>query len=154
MPQIGTHTTRNTSAVSTCPCGNLDHYRNVVHEWLTSIFVYISFLSLFCCIKLSVRVCTLTSIPRISTGLRVGVDSSQITSNCKTWLESNNIFKDVLNTEIDNHADTQCFGKNFRQLNLSNLMCSVSPILSEYSTTDEIEIFTAAIPVKYTYYYL
>ena len=99
---------------------------------------------MFYCIILSVRVRTLISTPRISTGPRVGVASSQTTSARQTWLESNNIFKDALNNEIDNHADTDCFGKNFRPLSWSNLMCSVYPFLSEYTTTDNVEICTAA----------
>ena len=32
MPQIGTHATRNTSAVSTCSRPTYDHHGNVVHE--------------------------------------------------------------------------------------------------------------------------
>ena len=32
MPQIGTHATCNTSAVSTCSRPTYDHHRNVVHE--------------------------------------------------------------------------------------------------------------------------
>ena len=107
-------------------------------------FVYNPFLSLFYCIILSVRVFTLTSTPRISTGPRVGVASSQITSALQKWLESNNIFKDALDTDIDNHAHTHFFGKNSRPLSWSDLMCSVSPFISKYTTTDNVEICTAA----------
>ena len=32
MPHIGTHATRNTSAVRTCTCPTYDHHINVVHE--------------------------------------------------------------------------------------------------------------------------
>ena len=69
--------------------------------------------------------------------------SSQITSARQTWLASDNIFKDALNTDIDNHADTHCFGKNLRPLSWSDLMCSIYLFLSEYTTTDNIEICTA-----------
>ena len=106
-------------------------------------FVYNPFLYLFCCIMLSVSVCNMTSNPRISTGPWVGLASSQITSACQTWIESNNIFKDSLNTNIDNHADTHFFGNNFRPLSWSYLMCSVFPFLSKYTTTDNVEICTA-----------
>ena len=99
---------------------------------------------MFYCIILSVNFCTLTSTPRISTGPWVGVASSQITSARQTWLESDNIFKDALNTDIDNNADTHCFGKHFRPLSWSDLMCSVSPFLSKYTTTNNVEICTAA----------
>ena len=86
----------------------------------------------------------MTSTPRISTDPRVGVASYQITSARQIWLESDNIFKGALNNEIDNHADTHCFGKNFQPLGWSDLMCLVSPFLSEYTTTDNVEICTAA----------
>ena len=86
----------------------------------------------------------MTSTPRISTDSRVGVTSSQITSARQAWLESNNIFKYALNTKIDNHVDTHCFGKNFRPLSWSDLMCSVPPLISEYTTTYNVEICTAA----------
>ena len=108
------------------------------------VFLQNYFLSLFYCIKLSVRVCTLTSTPQISNGPQVGMDLSQITSARQTWRQSNKIFKDVLNTEIDNHADTHCFGNSSRPLSWSNLMCSVSPFLSKYTTTNNVEICTAA----------
>ena len=75
---------------------------------------------------------------------RIGVASSQIASACQTWLEIDNIFKDALNTEIDNHADTHSFGKNFRPFSCSDLICSVFLFLSEYTTTDNIKICTAA----------
>ena len=143
MTKIGNHATCNTSAVSTRSCPTYEHHGNFVHKWLTYVF-FNPFLSLFYCIILSVRVCTLTSIPRISTGPWVGVSSSQTTSACQTWLEINNIFEDVLNTEIDKHANTHCFGNNFRPLSWSYLMCSFSPFLSEYTTMDNIEICTAA----------
>ena len=86
----------------------------------------------------------MTSTPRISTGPWVGVASYQITSARQTWLESDNIFKDAIDTDIYNHADTHCFGKNFRPLSWSDLMCSVSPFISEYTIMDNFEIFTAA----------
>ena len=99
---------------------------------------------MFYCIILSVRVWTLTSTPQVSTGPRVGVASSQTTSARQTWLESNNIFNNALNTDIDNYADTHCFSKNFRPLSWYDLMRSVYSFLSEYTTTDNVEICTAA----------
>ena len=144
MPQIGTHATRNTSMVSTCYCPKYEHHGNVINEWLTSVLFKILFLSLFYCIILSVRVCTLTSAPWISTDPQVGVASSQNTIARQTWLKINNIFKYALNTDIDNHADTHYFGNNFRPLSWSDLLCSVCPFLYEYTATDNVEIFTAA----------
>ena len=77
-----------------------------------------------------------------------GVASHQITSACQILLEINNIFKDALNTDIVNNAVTHWFGKNFRPLSWSGLMCSVSPFLSEYTTKDNVKICTAETACK------
>ena len=74
--------------------------------------------------------------------------SSQITSYCQTWIESDNIFKDALITDIYNHADTHYFEKNFIPLSWSDLKCSVSPFLSEYTIMDNVQICTAATAWK------
>ena len=50
----------------------------------------------------------------------------------------------MLNTDFDNHAETHCFGNNFRPLSWSEFMCSVSPFLSKYSNNDNVEVCTAA----------
>jgi hypothetical protein len=34
-------------------------------------------------------------------------------------------------TEIDNHADTICFGQNFRPISLTSAVATVSPFLAE-----------------------
>ena len=47
-------------------------------------------------------------------------------------------------TEIDNHADTICFGRNFRPIYFTSEVCSVSPFLSEYDEESDIQICTAA----------
>ena len=51
---------------------------------------------------------------------------------------------DPLPLEIDNHADTHCFGRNFLPFSWSGLLCSVSPFLDECSSTEDIEICSAA----------
>ena len=56
-------------------------------------------------------------------------------------------FIDPLPSEIDNHADTTCFGKNFRVISFTTEVCSVSPYLSEYNSIDDIPICTAATAV-------
>jgi len=56
-------------------------------------------------------------------------------------------FIDPLPSEIDNHADTTCFGKNFRVISLTSEVCSVSPYLSEYTSIADIPICTAATVV-------
>jgi len=56
-------------------------------------------------------------------------------------------FIDPLPCEIDNHADTTCFGKNFRVFLFTSEVCSVSPYLSEYDSINDIPICTAATAV-------
>jgi len=58
-----------------------------------------------------------------------------------------NHFIDPLPCEIDNHADTTCFGKNFRVISFTSEVCTVSPYLSEYESMEDISICTAATSV-------
>ena len=51
---------------------------------------------------------------------------------------------DPADTEIDNHADTHCFGKNFKPLHFTSEVCTVSPFLDEYSEQPDIPICSAA----------
>ena len=60
---------------------------------------------------------------------------------------SNDRCMDPLPCEIDNHADTTCFGKNFRVISFTSEVCSVSPYLSEYDSVEDIPICTAATAV-------
>ena len=57
-------------------------------------------------------------------------------------------FIDPLPCELDNHADTTCFGKNFRVISFTSEVCSVSPYLSEYDSLEDIPICTAATAVE------
>ena len=56
-------------------------------------------------------------------------------------------FTDPLPCEIDNHADSTCFGKNFRVISFTSEVCSVSPFLSEYDSVTDVPICTAATAV-------
>ena len=47
-------------------------------------------------------------------------------------------------TEIDNHADTICFGSNFRPIYYTASVATVSPFLSEYESQMDVPIVTAA----------
>ena len=47
-------------------------------------------------------------------------------------------------TEIDSHADTHCFGRNFRPIHWTGQECSVAPFLAEYSEQMNIQICTGA----------
>ena len=58
-----------------------------------------------------------------------------------------NHFVDLLPCEIDNHADTTCFGKNFRVTSFTSEVCSVSPFLSEYDSVTDVPICTVATAV-------
>jgi len=52
-------------------------------------------------------------------------------------------FTDPLPCEIDNHADTTCFGKNFRVIYFTSEVC-----ISEYNSVNHIPICTAATAVE------
>ena len=57
------------------------------------------------------------------------------------------VYYDPLPTEIDNHADTICFGKNFRPIYFTSQVCSVSPFLDSYESKTDISICTAITAV-------
>ena len=61
---------------------------------------------------------------------------------------NNPLDKGVVNTiaqsEIDNHADTTCFGVNFTPIYFTNQVCEVSPFSSEYQAMMDIPVATAA----------
>ena len=46
--------------------------------------------------------------------------------------------------ESDNHADTHCFGANFRPISWCDMQCSVSPFLDSLGSSDQVEICNAA----------
>ena len=50
----------------------------------------------------------------------------------------------VSTTEIDNHADTCCFGANFTPLYFTGHVCQVQPFIDSYKSIDNVEICTAA----------
>ena len=50
---------------------------------------------------------------------------------------------DAAPSEIDNHADTHCFGCNFRVLHFTTQQCTVAPFLSEYPEQMDIPICSA-----------
>ena len=54
---------------------------------------------------------------------------------------------DPLPTEIDNHADTICFGKNFRPIYFTSQVCMVSPFLDSYTAKKDIPICSAVTAV-------
>ena len=45
-------------------------------------------------------------------------------------------------TEMENHADTHCFGANFRPLSFTSEECTVSPFLTEYAEPMNVPICT------------
>ncbi|GFH48949.1 hypothetical protein CTEN210_05425 [Chaetoceros tenuissimus] len=56
-------------------------------------------------------------------------------------------YETPLPTEMDNHADTHCFGKNFIILEYTRQQCSVAPFLAEYDETQNVDIVTGATAV-------
>ena len=78
---------------------------------------------------------------RIKTGTRVNC-SAKVSP-----LAAASNYEKPLPTEMDNHADTHCFGKNFIVLEYTRQKCSVSPFLAEYDETTDIDIVTGATAV-------
>jgi len=60
----------------------------------------------------------------------------------------NDRYIEPLACELDNHADTPCYGKNFRVISFTSEVCSVSPYLSKYDSVNDIPICTAATAVE------
>ena len=58
--------------------------------------------------------------------------------------DEDEICKHPCPTEIDSHADTHCFGRNFRPMHWIEKEYSVSPFLAEYSEQINIQICTGA----------
>ena len=83
----------------------------------------------------------MSTSPHVRTGKRVGIASTEVKATRSNFDDTS---ATLYHTDIDNHADTHCFGKNFRPLHWSNLMRTVSPFLPEYESAENIEIYTAA----------
>ena len=54
---------------------------------------------------------------------------------------------DSMSYEIDNHADTICFGKNFRPIFFTSQVCTVSPFLDSYESKQDVPICSAVTVV-------
>ena len=50
-------------------------------------------------------------------------------------------------TEIDNHADTICFGRNFRPVYFTTEVCTVSGFMDDLDQVEDVPICTAATAV-------
>ena len=74
------------------------------------------------------------------------VSSSSINEDDLTVKESEYIF-DMAPSEVDNHADTHVFGRNFRVYFTASKRCTVSPLLSEYSNQLDVPIVAVATEV-------
>ena len=76
---------------------------------------------------------------------RIWTGSRRQIENVKRKREvDNNIYPNASQTDIDSHADTHCFGRNFRPIHWTGQECSVAPFLSEYSQQENIQICTGA----------
>ena len=79
-----------------------------------------------------------SDIFRITTGSRRAIE------NVTRQRDQGHIYYHACPTEIDSHADTHCFGQNFRPVTWTGHECSVSPFLAEYSEQMNIKICTGA----------
>ena len=78
---------------------------------------------------------------------KISTSNRRLIKQAKRYKAKVDHFIDPLPSEIDNHADTTCFGKNFRVISSTSEVCSVSPYLSEYNSINDIPICTAATAV-------
>ena len=83
------------------------------------------------------------SISKVTTSSRSSISSSSINnSTASTNSPTSNV--KIHPSEIDNHADTHCFGENFIPFAWSGLECDVSPFLDEYDAIDRVSICAGA----------
>ena len=78
------------------------------------------------------------AVSRVITGERRSVARVK---RCKT---EEDVHWDPADTDVDNHADTHVFGKNFRPIYFTSEVCSVAPFLDEYQEQEDVQICTAA----------
>ena len=84
---------------------------------------------------------THSDVFRIRTGSRRAIDK---VGRKGRGTDSEKIHWDASPTEIDSHADTHCFGQNFRPISWTGQECTVAPFLAEYSEQEHIQICTGA----------
>ena len=68
-------------------------------------------------------------------------------SRVKRTRPNNEFYVDPLPSEMDNHADTICFGKNFRPIYFTSQVCTVSPFLDSYESRLDVPICTGITAV-------
>lgn len=68
-------------------------------------------------------------------------------SRVKRHRANDDMYLEPLPTEIDNHADTICFGRNFRPIYFTSQVCTVSPFLDSYDSKNDVPICTAVTAV-------
>ncbi len=76
--------------------------------------------------------------------LRIATGERRHVGNVGRREQSDSIYYQACPTEIDSHADTHCFGRNFRPISWTGHECSVAPFLAEYSEQINIQICTGA----------
>ena len=75
---------------------------------------------------------------KVVTGSRV------IIADVKRMKPNDDIDFNPAMSEIDNHADTHVFGKNFRPIYFTSEVCSVAPFMDEYKEQENVRICTGA----------
>ena len=126
----------NRNSASTDSAVTFDHMGNPL--WLGCLLIVLLALVAWKCAK---RIQGKLYIYKISTSNR------RFIRQVKRLKNGADRFIDPLPCEIDNHADTTCFGKNFRAISFTSQVCTVSPYLSEYNSLSDIPICTAATAV-------
>jgi hypothetical protein len=82
--------------------------------------------------------------PRLMCGVQSGRRKISSASNQRRIDYQTTTPNKIAQSEIDNHADTTCFGSNFTAISFTGEYCEVSPFSETYATLTDIPIASAA----------
>ena len=82
-----------------------------------------------------------TEIFKVKSGIRRTISG---THRSEAQPTDDEVYWNACATEIDSHADTHCFGRNFRPIFWTGQECSVAPFLPEYDEQENVRICTGA----------
>jgi hypothetical protein len=82
--------------------------------------------------------------PRLISGIQSGQRTILSVMNQKQINHENTTPNKIAQSEIDNHANTTCFGSNFTAISFMGEYCEVSPFSDQYTTLTNIPIASAA----------
>ena len=92
--------------------------------------------------KILARLTILKYVELAQVATRCGVED---VSRRRSGTNQGEIYHNACSTEVDSHADTHCFGRNFRPIFWTGHECSVAPFLVEYLEQVNIPICTGAM---------